>query len=169
MGRLQTCVTIAAMAVAVCSLQPAGTSFAQEPSRVVHQDYPPRPGSTPIVIGLPNLNPPTATPVPPASNPHKPVKPAAPPDAVRLALGNGYVKALLKGKAYRVQKVAPWPAGKGKLVVAGFYHSTTVSGLWLAAGKAPYRATYHNVVSLQIYVQIARRTVIAIVPHTVPK
>lgn len=165
MGRFQTCVTIAAMAIAAYSLQPAGAVLAQGPLRVVHQDYPPRPGSTPIVIGLPNLNPPTATPVPPASNPHKP----APPDAVRLALSNGYVKALLKGKAYRVQKVAPWPAGKGKLVVAGFYHKTTVSGTWLAAGKPPYRATYHNVVSLQIYVQIARRSVIAIVPRMAPK
>lgn len=165
MGRLHACVTIVVMGIAACSLLPAGTTFAQGPNRVVHQDYPPRPGATPIVIGLPNLNPPTATAVPPAANPHKLAKPAAPPDAVRLALGNGYVKALLKGKAYRVQKVASWLAGKGKLVVTGFYHSTTVSGMWLAVGKAPYRATYHNVVSLRIYVQFARRSVVAIVPR----
>jgi hypothetical protein len=97
------------------------------------------------------------------------VKPAAPPDAVRLALSNGYVKALLKGKAYRIQKVAPWLSGKGKLVVARFYHATTVSGTWLAVGKAPYHATYHNVVSVQIYVEFARKSVVGIVPHVQSK
>jgi hypothetical protein len=168
-GRLHTWLIIVVTALAVCLLQPAGTTFAQRPDRSAHQDYPPRPGATPIVIGLPNLNPPPATAVPPAATPHKPVKTAAPPDAVRLALSNGYVKALLKGKAYRVQKVAPWLAGKGKLVVAGFYHATTVSGTWLAIGKAPYRATYHNVVGLRIYVEVARKSVVEIVPHVQSK
>jgi hypothetical protein len=136
--------------------------LARAPQRATHQDFPPVPGGTPIVIGLPNLNPPTATAVPSGSHP---TKPAAPPDAVRVALTNVYVKALLKGKAYRVQRVTSWPAGKGKLVVTGFYHPATVSGTWLTVGKAPYRATYRKVTGLNIYVRLAPSTVMAIVPH----
>jgi hypothetical protein len=75
------------------------------------------------------------------------------------------VKVLLKGKAYRVQKVTPWSAGKGKVVVTSFYHPTTVSGTWLAVGKAPYRATYRKVTSLSIFVRLAPSAVMAIVPH----
>jgi hypothetical protein len=144
------------------AVDPAHRVLAGAPQRTSHQDFPPVPGGTPIVIGLPNLNPPTATAAPSGSHP---TKPAAPPDAVRVALTNVYVKALLKGKAYRVQKVTSWPAGKGKLVVTGFYHPATVSGTWLAVGKAPYRATYRKVTSLSIYVRLAPSAVMAIVPH----
>ena len=80
-------------------------AFAHGPERTTHQDFPPRPGATPIVIGLPNLNPPTATALPSGSHPRIPPKARAPQDVVRVALGNAYVKALLSGKPYRIQKV----------------------------------------------------------------
>jgi hypothetical protein len=130
----------------------------------MHQDFPPRPGGTPIVIGLPDLNLPTATAVTPAGHAPPTSKPAPLQDAVRVALANTYVKALLKGKAYRIQKVALCPSGNGKLVVVGFYATTTVSGTWISVGKPPYHAVYHNVVGLQIYVK-ATRGVMAIVPR----
>jgi hypothetical protein len=150
---------------ALLSLNPAHGVFARGPQRASHQDFPPVPGGTPFVVGLPNLNPPTATAVPAGANPHKPVKPAAPPDAVRAALSNAFVKALLRGKAYRVQKVAQWKTGNGKVVIVGFYHPVTVSGTWLAVGKRPFRATYRNVTSLGIYVNVSRSAVMAIVAH----
>lgn len=149
---------------AVVTLAPQHGALARAPQAVSHQDFPPIPGGTPVVIGLPNLNPPTATAVPPSGTPKSPTKTNPPPDAVRLALTNGYVKALLKGKAYRIQHVASWLAGKGRLVVAGFYHATTVSGTWMSVGKPPYRATYHRVSGVNIYVSLAHRAVVGIVP-----
>ncbi|HEY8684329.1 MAG TPA: hypothetical protein VIO57_01870, partial [Chloroflexota bacterium] len=97
-------------------LSVGGVAFAAHQAAGSHQDFPPRPGATPIVIGLPNLNPPTATAVPSGSHVSGSSKPASPPDAVRVALTNTYVKALLKGRAYRVDRVTAWISGKGKLV-----------------------------------------------------
>jgi hypothetical protein len=164
MRRLSIVLVLILVSALLLSVGAAHRVLARAPQRTSHQDLPPVPGGTPIVIGLPNLSPPTAT-VPSGSHPTKPSRPVAPPDAVRVALTNTYVKALLQGKPYRVRKVAPWPAGKGKLVVAAFYHSATVSGTWLAVGRAPYRATYRNVRSLNIYVRLTPSAVLAIVPH----
>lgn len=117
------------------------------------------------MVGIPNLNPPTATPGPSGTSPKRPATHPAPPDAVRIALTNRYVKALLNGKAYRIQKVSPWVAGRGKIVTAGFYRAVTVTGTWLASGKPPYHATYAGVTGLSIYVEVARRSVAAITPR----
>jgi hypothetical protein len=146
----------------VCCTPPLHPALAHGPERGSHQDFPPRTGGTPIVIGIPNLNPPTATTV--STTPHS-QKPASPADPIRLALSDSRVKALLKGKAYRVERVAPWLAGKGKLVKASFYHPVTVSGTWLAVGKSPYRATYDKVVGISIYVEVVHRSVAAIKPR----
>lgn len=139
--------------------------LARSPERVTHQDFPPVPGGTPVVIGLPNLNPPTATAVTSNVRTQKPIKPHSPQDAVRVTLTNKFVRALLTGKAYRIQKVAPWLSSKGRIVVVGFYRPSTISGTWMAVGKPAYWATYHKVLSLQVYVALAQRTVVAIVPH----
>jgi hypothetical protein len=151
-------------AITVALLGTSVASAAQSRASA-HQDFPPRPGATPIVIGLPNLNPPTATPGPAhASPPPKgSAKPSTPPDAVRLALSNTYVRALLSGKPYRVKSVNGWSAGKIVRVV--FYHPATITGTWLAAGKAPYRATYRNVKSIQVFVNTSLSRVVATVPY----
>jgi hypothetical protein len=164
---------VASIFIVCCCLawfSASGTVFAAHQATKTRQDFPPRPGGTPFVIGLPNLNPPTATPGPaPSSATGKHSNTPAPPDAVRVALSNPYVKVLLKGKAYRIPKVAPWPAGKGKLVVVGFYRATTVSGTWLTWGKPSYKATVQRVVGLNIYINMARKLVAAILPHVIPK
>lgn len=162
MRYVQSTLIVLFVTVGITWLHPTQPVLAHTPQYVTRQDFPPVPGGTPVVIGLPNLNPPTATAVP-ASSQHKP---AAPPDAVRIALNNALVKALLKGRAYRVQRVVPWHSGQVKQVVAGFYHATTISGLWLTVGKPPYHATYHKVVSLLIFVSMSRKTVVGIVPRT---
>jgi hypothetical protein len=139
--------------------------FAREPQGAAHQDFPPRTGGTPFVVGLPNLTPPTPVPAhPPATHPGT-GKPQNPPDAVRVAVNNGYVRALLKGKPYRIKTVAPWPAAPGKIVTMAMYHPATLTGTWLAVGKAPYSATYRRVSSLRVYVNTRRAVVVAIVPH----
>lgn len=160
----RTSTSLIVIAASVIALLLAGTSgaLAHAPRGAVHQDFPPRPGATPIVIGLPNLNPPTATAVPASTHSQKP---ASPPDAVRVALSDARVKALLKGKAYRVQQVAPWPVGKGKLVIMNFYRPVTLSGTWLAVGKPAYHATYNKVTGLSIYVEVPRNSVAAIKPR----
>ncbi|HEX6509758.1 MAG TPA: hypothetical protein VF221_19190 [Chloroflexota bacterium] len=171
MRRVSAIVLTVAIAGATASMSSAGIASAHQAGAPSHQDFPPRPGATPIVIGLPNLNPPTATPgpahsSPSPSKPSTPSKPAkSPPDAVRMALGNGYVKALLHGKAYRVKKVGPWPAGQGKTVQFAFYHPATIAGTWLAAGKGPYRATYRNVKSIKVFVNVRRAQVMATIPY----
>lgn len=165
MRYVQFTLIVLIVAVGTTWLHPTQRVLARAPQHASRQDFPPVPGGTPIVIGLPNLNPPTATAVPASSQPHKR---AAPPDAVRIALNNALVKALLKGRAYRVQRVVPWHAGKGSLVVVNFYHSMTLTGTWLAVGKAAYRATYQRVTGLQIYVKALKR-VVGIAPGFVPK
>jgi hypothetical protein len=137
-------------------LSVGGVAFAAHQAAGSHQDFPPRPGATPIVIGLPNLNPPTATAVPSGSHVSGSSKPASPPDAVRVALTNTYVKALLKGRAFRVDRVTAWISGKGKLVVVGFYSAATVSGIWMNPGKPPYHATYHKVTGIRVYVHLTQ-------------
>jgi hypothetical protein len=165
MRRIGITFVVVLVSTLLLSWNPAHRVLARAPQRASHQDLPPIiRGGTPIVIVMPNLPQLTATAVPPGAN-RKPAKPAAPPDAVRVALTDTFVRALLKGKAYRVQKVAPWLPGKGTLVLTGFYHSATVSGTWLAIGKPPYHATYRKVAGLQIYVASARHTVVAIVPQ----
>jgi hypothetical protein len=166
MRRIYLAFTVVITGAGLLFTPPMNVALAHGPGRVTHQDFPPRPGATPIVIGLPNLNPPTATTVPSGSHPQNSPKSRAPQDAVRVALTNTYVKALLKGRAYRIQKVAPWRSSTGKLVVVAFYAATTVSGTWMAVGKSPYRATYHSVTGLQVYVMPARKLVVGIVPHT---
>ena len=161
-------VVIIAITMAL-SFARASDVLAQPPAGGAHQDFPPRPGATPIVIGLPNLNPPTATAVPSGGHAQHSLKAPTPPDAVRVALSNAYVKALLRGKAYRIKKVTAWPPGLGKLVVVAFYRPTTVSGVWIRAGKAPYRATYTRVTSLRIYVRPAKKLVVAIAPNVQAK
>lgn len=165
MRRLSSLLIVIFASATVLLFAGTGGALALAPRVGLHQDFPPRPGATPIIIGLPNLNPPTATPVAAGSHVPSPSKPATPPDAVRVALSNGYVKALLNGKAYRVQRVAPWPAGKGKLVIADFYRPVTLSGTWLAVGRPAYHATYSKVTGLSIYVEVPHRSVAAIKPR----
>jgi hypothetical protein len=169
MPRIGLALTVLIASAILLLTRPTCGALAQAPQGRPHQDFPPRPGATPIVISLPNLNPATATPVTPGTHAPPPAQPPPPQDAVRVALSNPYVKVLLKGKAYRIQKVAPWPAGKGKLVVVGFYRATTVSGTWLTWGKPPSKATVQRVVGLNIYINMAKKLVVAILPHVIPK
>jgi hypothetical protein len=144
--------------------QRTNVAFAREPQRATHQDFPPVPGGTPFVIGLPNLHP-TASPAPPPAGHPGLGKPASPPDAVRIAVSNRYVRALLAGKAYRIKSVAAWFAGPGKIVTLAMYRPATLIGKWLTLGKAAYSATYRGVSSLGVYVNTRRAAVVAIVPY----
>ncbi len=169
MRRTTSSLIVITASVVVLLFVGACGALARSPRGAVHQDFPPRPGATPIVIGLPNLNPPTATSVPSGNRAHNPSKSPTPPDAVRIALSNVYVKALLRGKAYRINKVAAWISGRGKLVAVGLYRAATVSGTWITVGKPPYKATVQRVIGLRIFVNMTTKSVVGVVPHVAPK
>lgn len=139
------------------------TTFAERPLNTPRQDFPPVPGGTPIVVGLPNLNPPRATPIP-AGHTAGAGK-LTPSKAVRIAVNNTYVRGLLHGTAYRISRIVFWAAGPGSTIILGMYHPVTLTGRWPVRGKAAYWATYRRVTSVRIYVVSRRGIVAAIVPY----
>jgi hypothetical protein len=128
---------------------------------ISHQDFPPRPGATPIVIGI-------GTPAPSSAVDNSLTAPQQ-QHIIAVALKSKYVRRLVRGKSYRVSGATPWLDHAGKLV-GGIVHldfarPVTVNGTWLASGRKPYKATYRNVNGLMVYVGLKRGKVMVISPR----
>jgi hypothetical protein len=131
-----------------------------------HQDFPPKPGATAIIVTLPNLNPTAA----PASKP-----PAAPPPphkvaskhpkhstdaSIGIATRDSFVRTLLSRLPHRAGVSSAWKGvANGRVTSFALLTPRTVSGKWLALGRIPYGATYSHVKTIKAYVSMSRRTV----------
>jgi hypothetical protein len=157
-----------AASLVVLWLSSAGTALGRD--RVyapLRQDFPPKPGATPIIVTLPNLNPPQP---PAASGPGGP--PAKhvphPPTAVHLALADRYVVRLTHGHPYTVGRITTWIIGRGRapgrLVLLTLKAPSTLNGTWLSPGRIAFNTTYRNVIGLRVYVDLQHARVDAIVP-----
>jgi hypothetical protein len=128
---------------------------------ISHQDFPPRPGATPIVIGI-------GTPGPSNAIDNSLTAPQQ-RHLIAVALKSTYVRRLLRGKSYRVPGATPW-LDHGRKLVGGIVHldfarPVTVGGTWLASGRKPYKATYRNVNGLMVYVGLKHGKVMVISPR----
>jgi hypothetical protein len=126
-----------------------------------HQDVPPKPGATPIVIGI-------AIPTPSGAVDNSLTAPQK-QRLILVAVKSPYVKHLVGRRSYRVSDATPWLDRYGKLrggvVHLDFVHPAKIAGTWLASGRKPYRATYRNVKGLLVYVGLKRLTVMIIAPR----
>jgi hypothetical protein len=135
-----------------------------------HQDFPPKPGATPIIIGLPNLNP---TAAPGSANPPAPPTSPSPPHKVAskhpkhsadasigIATRDSYVRALLSRFRHRAGVSSAWKGvARGRVDTFALLSRQSVSGKWLALGRIPYSAGYSNVKTIKAYVSMARGVV----------
>ena len=175
---LSAIVLLAAIVLAVVTALPATAgNHLQRPGR---QDLPP---PMPGVGGTAALTLKIPLPTSPPANASRqsPSKPPSPPrtalllttrqrsDAQHIALTDGYVKRLIRGRRSHVRNVTPWIRGRtmrGAIVTLAFARPERISGDWLAPGRKPYRAAYTRVRTLLILVDLARRRVMAIVPRS---
>jgi len=126
-----------------------------------HQDFPPRPGATPIVIGIGTPGPSNAV--------DNSLTARQQQHIIAVALKSKYVQRLVRGKAYRVSGATPW-VNRAEKLIGGIAHldfarPVTVDGTWLASGRKPYKATYRNVSGLMVYVGLKRGKVMVILPR----
>jgi hypothetical protein len=160
----RTSVLKALVGLALLSLLTFGAGV-HAPTRVeaghLHQDFPPKPGATAIIITLPNLNP-TAAPAakPPAPPPPRKVTSKRPDASIGIATRDSYVRGLLSRLPHRAGVSSPWRGVAGGRVTSfALTSARTVSGKWLALGRIPYSATYLRVKTIKAYVSMSRRTV----------
>jgi len=124
------------------------------------QDFPPRPGATPIVIGF-------STPTPTGKGPAGTLAPSDSRTAIRVALASRQVRRLLLHRPYHVAGSGPWNengAPVGAVVSLRLARPATISGSWLALGGGPYSATYRNVRGLRVYVNVRQQRVMGVIP-----
>lgn len=128
---------------------------------VNHQDVPPKPGATPIVIGI-------ASPTPSGAL-HNSLTAPQKRHLIAVAVRSPYVKQLVGRRSYRVSGATPWLDRSGTLlggvVHLDFARPAKVAGTWLASGRKPYRATYRKVNGLLVYVSLKRLKVMIIAPR----
>ena len=153
--------------VLIASVVGVGLPISAQAGRA-HQDFPPKPGATPIIITLPNLNPTTtpANPPAPPTSPPPPRKvankhPKHSADAsIGVATRDSYVRELLARLRHRAGVSSAWKGvANGRVTSFALLSPQTVSGRWLALGRIPYGATYSHVKTIKAYVSMARRTV----------
>ena len=126
-----------------------------------HQDFPPKPGATPIVISI-------ATPTPSSALDNS-LKAPQQRHLIAVAVKSPYVKHLVGHRQYHVSGATPWLDRAGKLVGGvvhlDFAHPVTIAGTWLASGRKAYKASYRNVNGLLVYVSLSRSKVMLIAPR----
>lgn len=166
MDRLPRAVRFAGAIATILLLIALGVPFSfpvavvSHAARNTHQDFPPRPGSTPIVIGV-------ATATPGLGGPGV-VTSGQLQTAIQVALRSRYVKQLLGRRSYHVHGASAWKNRAGKLLGARvglrFNHAATISGMWLSSARKAYRATYTRVIGLQVYVDVNHWQVVTVAP-----
>lgn len=135
--------------------------LAAPPAGHARQDFPPRPGGTPFVVGIPLTQPRSG-----ASS--TALSPAQVTNATAVARQDVYVKRLLAGRSLGQASTAPWLNARKQIVGAvvrlPLARPARIDGQWLALRRRPYAAAYAHVVAVRAFVDLNRRQVVALVP-----
>lgn len=160
---------ITVIAAVLGGLAGASAVLASHPGRSAHQDFPPRPGATPIVIGIPGLSP-KSSPGSSGTAGSPVLNPGQRASARSTAFHDQYVRALVGGRALGTVSSSAWIGANkqllGAIVRIPLRRPASITGQWLALRRKPYRASYHHVVALRAFVDARAAIVVALVPST---